>query len=152
MILLLSGVGGIGLIAAVLFGVSQFGQSGHTAHGSDHDGHAQEHSVSDEREVALGEYAVTAYQPDSGATLLISFHLYATVHHDVEEAFHKLFEAHKHRARQHVLVSVRNAEMGDLMDPGLGLIRRQVKHHLNITFGRPLLEEIVFSDFLITER
>ena len=42
--------------------------------------------------------------------------------------------------------------MGDLMDPGLGLIRRQVKHHLNATFGKPLLDEIVFSDFLITER
>jgi hypothetical protein len=83
---------------------------------------------------------------------LISFHLYGTVPHEAEESFTELFEHHNHRARQHVLVSVRNAEIGDLMDPGLGLVRRQVKHHLNKTFGRPVLEEVVFSDFLITER
>lgn len=152
-ILLLAGVAGIGLTAAALYGVSLLGGSSHAAHGEpEHDGHAQDHSTGTEREVDLGEYAVTAYQPDSGATLLISFHLYGTIHHEAEETFAELFEAHKHRARQHVLVSVRNAEMGDLMDPGLGLIRRQVKHHLNGTFGRPLLEEVVFSDFLITER
>jgi flagellar basal body-associated protein FliL len=153
MILGLAIVGGTGLTAAAVYGVSLMGGASHAAHGeAGHDTHLPEHSTAEAREVDLGEYAVTAYQPDSGATLLISFHLYGTVHHEAEEAFAELFEAHKHRARQHVLVSVRNAEMADLMDPGLGLIRRQVQHHLNATFGRPLLEEVVFSDFLITER
>jgi hypothetical protein len=152
---------GLGLTGAGLFAAGVLGGGGHGehadaghdgGHGGGHGGHGSGHSTAEEREVDLGEYAVTAYQPDSGATLLISFHLYGTVPHAEEEAFTELFEAHKHRARQHVLVSVRNAEMGDLMDPGLGLIRRQVKHHLNSTFGRPLLAEVVFSDFLITER
>jgi flagellar basal body-associated protein FliL len=153
-ILVAAVVGGIGITAGALYGVGMMGGSSHAAHadsGHGHDAHATEHSGAT-REVDLGEYAVTAYQPDSGATLLISFHLYGTIPHEAEESFGELFETNKHRARQHVLVSVRNAEMADLMDPGLGLIRRQVKHHLNSTFGKPVLDEIVFSDFLITER
>jgi flagellar FliL protein len=122
--------------------------------------------VNNRREVDLGQYSITAFQPSSNTTLLIDFRLFGTVAckpgeeapaAEAEEAaasddFSKLFEKHKHRIRDQVITIVRSAEMTDFADPSLGLIRRKILEKSNRTLGKPFLEEVIFSEFSLIEQ
>jgi flagellar FliL protein len=103
-------------------------------------------------EVELGDFSVTSYQPSSEVTLRIDFHLFGTVMEDDANEFHKRLERNKNRAREQVIVTVRDAELTDLTDPGLGLIKRRILTKVNHTLGKPLLRTIVISDFSFVEQ
>lgn len=105
-----------------------------------------------EREIDLGEYSLSAFQPASNTTLLIDFHLYGTITAEEEHGFTEYFEVNKHRIRDQVITTIRSAELADLTDPGLGLIKRQILEKTNRALGKPLLQGIVFSDFLVVEQ
>jgi flagellar FliL protein len=127
------------------------------------------------REVDLGKFSVTAFQPMSNTTLLIDFHLFAAVsvdpaaghaggghgggdhghgHKDAggDDEFSKLFKKHEHRLRDQVITIVRSAELADYADPSLGLIRRKILEKSNRTLGKPLIQEVIFSDFSLIEQ
>ena len=145
------------------------------------DAHSGEHPASPpalQREVDLGQFNLTAFQPASNTTLLIDFHLYGTVPmlHEEEAAaapaghgghgsdkhgggeakskdeFASLFDKHKHRIRDQIITIVRSAEMTDFADPSLGLLRRKILEKSNRALGKPLLEEVFFSDFSLVEQ
>ena len=103
-------------------------------------------------EVDLGEFDVSSYQPLSNTTLRISFHLYGIVTVDDETQILDLLEAKRQRMREQVLVILRSAELTDLADAALGLIKRRILEKTNRTFGEPLLREIIFSDFSFMEQ
>ena len=107
---------------------------------------------SDESEVDLGEFCVTAFQSTSNTTLRIDFHLYGTVKTDSQKDLLKLMEDNKHRFREQVLVIVRGAEITDLTDAGLGLMKRKILDRANRTLGKPLLQTVVVSDFSFIEQ
>jgi flagellar FliL protein len=133
------------------------------------------------REVDLGRFSITSIDPASNSTLLIDFHLYGAViaepeEHAAEEAeghgdghggghgkkaegepedksrFGKLLKKNKHRFRDQVIVVIRNAQMSDLSDPALGLIKRQILAKTNSLLGEPLLKEVIFSDFAVVQQ
>lgn len=122
-----------------------------TEHGKD-SGHGEAEGAGDELEIDMGEYSLTAFQPASSTTLLINFHLYGTIALEEEHYFMGGYEANKHRIRDQVLTTIRSAEIGDLTDPGLGLIKRQILEKTNRTLGKPVLQGIVFSDFVAVEQ
>lgn len=103
-------------------------------------------------EVELGDFAVTSYQPSSETALRIDFHLFATVAEDSQNQFLDLLERNKNRIREQVIVTMRNAELTDLTDPGLGLIKRRILTKVNRTLGKPLLRTIIISDFSFVEQ
>ncbi|HKD36346.1 MAG TPA: flagellar basal body-associated FliL family protein [Pirellulales bacterium] len=135
-------------------------------------------SRGDRREVDLGKFSLTAFDPNSNTTLLIDFHLFGTVaaDHDEKEGkagehgghgghgkggegseedntpFGKLFKKNQNRFRDQVIVIIRNAQMSDLADPGLGLIKRQILAKTNSLLGEPLLKEVLFSDFAVVQQ
>jgi flagellar basal body-associated protein FliL len=100
-----------------------------------------------ELEVDLGNYMVTSYQPLSGTTLRIDFHLYGTVSEEAHPVFSTLKEENDARLREQVNVIVRSASLADLTDPGLGLIKRRILEKINSILGKPLVKEVVISDF-----
>jgi hypothetical protein len=126
------------------------------------------------READLGKFSLTSFDPNSNTTLLIDFHLYGIVaieQDDTKRAgsggqadrrnsdpetdnsrFGILFRKNKHRFREQVIVTIRNAQMTDLADPGLGLIKRQILAKSNSLLGEPLLKEVIFSDFAVVEQ
>ena len=130
------------------------------------------------REIDLGKFSLTAFDPNSNTTLLIDFHLYGTVAVDASDktakeggeghagkggkggesidednsTFGRLFRKNQHRFRDQVIVIIRNATMPDLADPSLGLIKRQILAKTNSLLGEPLLKEIVFSDFAVVQQ
>jgi flagellar FliL protein len=109
-------------------------------------------AASDQAEVKLGEFRVTAYQPLSNTTIRIDFQLYGTIAVTDQEQFKVLMEAKGHRFREQVLVTVRSTDLTDLADAGLGLLKRRILATTNKTLGKPLLHSVVFSDFSFVEQ
>jgi len=144
----------------------------------DKEGDAAGDAHRESREVDLGKFSLTAFDPNSNTTLLIDFHLYGTVAVDASDkgakeatgehsakggkpgeageednsTFGKLFKRDQHRFRDQVIVIIRNATMADLADPSLGLIKRQILAKTNSLLGEPLLKEVVFSDFAVVQQ
>lgn len=98
-------------------------------------------------EVDLGVYNISSHQPAAGTTLRIDFKLVGTVNVADKKAFDELLENNKNRLRDRIIFEIRNAEVADLSDPGLGLIKRRILERVNALLGRPLLRGVVFSDF-----
>lgn len=113
---------------------------------------ASEIAETNKVEVSLGTFGVTSYQPLSNTTLRIDFELYATVPADAEAKFSQLFSTSQHRFREQVLVILRSAELTDLTDAGLGLIKRRILEKTNRLLGEALIQEVIFSDFSFIEQ
>lgn len=128
---------------------AEAGEKGHEEHAADP--LAPEGSHEGRKEVDLGEFSVTSFQPVSGTTLSINFHLYGAVLEADDGEFHELFEENRHRFRESVIVIVRSSDLADLTDAGLGLIKRKVLEKTNRALGKPLLKDVVFSEFSLVE-
>jgi flagellar basal body-associated protein FliL len=113
---------------------------------------AEEPEGPSQAEVDMGEFSLTAFQPTSNSTLRIDFHLFGTVRAGEEKEFARLMEENKHRVREQVLMTMRSAEITDLADPSLGLIKRQILDKTNRTMGKPLLRAVIISDFSFVEQ
>lgn len=126
---------------------------GKTAH-VDETGHRSEAHGSDEevREVELGIYNITRYNPKTGTTMAIDFELFGTVLADDATEFEHLFENNQARIREQVIMTLHGAESADLTDAGLGLIKRKILEKTNRALGQPLLMEALFSKFNFVER
>jgi flagellar basal body-associated protein FliL len=109
-------------------------------------------SASTSEEIDLGEFSVTSYQPASNTTLFISFHLFGTFLHKHSDDLQHRIDDNKHRIRDNIIVIIRSAEITDLTDAGLGLIKRRILETTNKTLGKPLLQAVVFSDFSLVEQ
>lgn len=103
-------------------------------------------------EVDLGKFSVTAFQPTSNTALRIDFHLFGTVAASDEKEFQKRMEASAHRFRDQILEIIRSAEISDLTDAGLGLLKRKIMERANRIFGKPLLRQVIFSEFSFIEQ
>lgn len=119
---------------------------------ADHNDPAAHHGDEGMSEVDLGQFGVTAFQPASNTTLRIDFHLYATIPHAEEEHFNEVYASTQHRVREQVIVTIRNSEIADLTDPGLGLIKRKILEKTNRLLGKAYLQNVVFSDFSFVEQ
>jgi flagellar FliL protein len=106
----------------------------------------------DLREVKMGAYHVAVFQPASNSTLRIDVELYGIVLADDHAVFEALFPQHEHRLSEQVHGTFRAAEITDLTDAGLGLIKRQILEKSNRTLGKPLLKDVVFSKFSFIEQ
>ncbi|GIX02109.1 MAG: hypothetical protein KatS3mg112_1046 [Thermogutta sp.] len=105
-----------------------------------------------EVEVDLGEFSVTSYQPTTQTTLRIDFHLWGTVDQSMEKDFQAAWAKANNRVRDQILVIVRSAELPDLTDAGLGLIKRKILEKVNHALGKPYLKSVVFSEFSFLEQ
>lgn len=127
---------------------SSHGGGGHAGSSGGHGPAAGEYV-----EVELGKFSVMAFHPNTtNSTLVIDFHLYGAVKHADEADFTHLFEANEKRFRDEIITTVRSAELAELTDPGLGLIKRKFLATTNRLLGKPLLQAVVFSDFSFIEQ
>jgi hypothetical protein len=105
-----------------------------------------------EVEMELGKFNLMVHEPASNVTLRVSFHLVATVDDaDSGEVAH-LLEKNQHRMRDQIIFEIRNAQMSDLTDPGLGLIKRRILAKSNDLLGHALIRNVVFSEFSFIEQ
>ena len=117
--------------------------------------HGEEHEPAHDKhlkEVELGSYTITRFNPATSTTLAIDFELYGTVLADDAGDFHHHFENSKARIREGVNMTLHGADSSDLTDAGLGLIKRRILEKTNRALGQPLLKEVLFSKFSFVER
>ncbi len=112
----------------------------------------EEPELADRVEIDLESFSVTSFQAVSNSTLRIDFHLFGTVALEEEDEIIEQMEENRHRFREQVLVTVRSADVSELNDPGLGLIKRKILERSNRIFGKTLLQNIIFSDFSLIEQ
>lgn len=105
-----------------------------------------------EVEVELGKFNLMVHEPASNITLRVNFHLVGTVEDGDSEDFSHLLEKNQHRLRDQIIFEIRNAQISDLTDPGLGLIKRRILAKSNDLLGQPLLQNVVFSEFSFIEQ
>jgi hypothetical protein len=115
-------------------------------------GQAAADAEQDVREVELGLYNITRYNPSANTTLAIDFELYGTVLAADLPEFQRRFENSQARLREQVIMTLHAAEATDLTDAGLGLIKRQILEKTNRALGQPLIREVLFSKFNFVER
>lgn len=113
-------------------------KDGHGEHGAEHNG---------EEEIDLGKYNITVHRASADVTLKINFHLIGTVAEKDLEDFELLLEKNQHRLRDRIIFEIRNSDVADLTDPGLGLIKRRILAKSNELLGKPVLKSVVFSEF-----
>ena len=103
-------------------------------------------------EIDLKEYSVTVFQAASNSTMRIDFHLYGIVAKEDESEFKRLLEKNQARLREQVVQTIRGAQLADLNDdPSLGLIKRTILGKAKTILGRPLLKDLIISDFASLE-
>jgi flagellar FliL protein len=78
--------------------------------------------------------------------------LYGSVLNKHGEDFNHRLSDNKFRIRDNVIVIIRSAEIADLTDAGLGLIKRRILETTNKALGKPLLQAVMFSDFSFVEQ
>ena len=103
------------------------------------------------KEIDLGEFTVTSTQPSSNSTLRITLHLFGTVSGVDQERFQVRMKETQHRFREQVIVTLRSAEVADLTDAGLGLLKRTILEKTNTLLGEPLVKTVIFSEFSFFE-
>lgn len=125
---------------------------GHGAHGASTAKVPAGSGTGGEVEVELGKFNLMVHEPASNVTLRINFHLVGTVEDGDSEDFSHLLEKNQHRLRDQIIFEIRNAQLSDLTDPGLGLIKRRILAKSNDLLGQPLLQNVVFSEFSFIEQ
>jgi flagellar FliL protein len=120
-------------------------EDAHAEHGDHGDAHAL-------REVELGIFNVTRFNPATNTTLAIDFELYGTVLAEDAADFQHTYENSKARVREQVMMTLHGADSSQLTDAGLGLIKRQILEKTNRALGEPVLKEVLFSKFNFVER
>ncbi len=106
----------------------------------------------DQIEVDLEQFYVTTQSVASNSTMRVEFHLYGVIKAGDKEEFDRLVKASQHRIRDQILTIIRSAHPRDLSDAGLGLIKRQILEKTNAILGKPLLREVIVSDFAYLEQ
>ncbi len=109
-------------------------------------------STEPEAEQDLGKFNVVVHQPATNVTLRINFQLVAAVLAKDTSEITTLLENNKHRLRDQVIYEIRNSDVNDLTDPGLGLIKRKILAKSNELLGKPLFKAIYFSEFSFIEQ
>jgi flagellar FliL protein len=109
-------------------------------------------AASNKIEVSLGTYSILTQNINSGTRTNVGFDLFATVLQEDDADFMALYRENEQRIREQVIVTVRAAEITDLTDPTLGLIKRKILEKTNRALGKPLLHEAIFSRFSFEER
>jgi flagellar FliL protein len=104
-----------------------------------------------EIEVDLGGFTITNHRLQSESTIRTDFHLYGTVDESEAEEFRELYARNEKRLRDQIIMEIRNCDVTDLEDAGLGLIKRRFLKISNSLLGKPLLREIIFTDYTFVE-
>ena len=95
---------------------------------------------------------VTHSSKSLGTTIQVSFHLFGVLPNGKEEEFKLLFGEKENRIRDLVRSIIRESEVSELASPGLGLIKRRILEKVNRELGKPMLQEVVFSNYSFFER
>ena len=98
-------------------------------------------------EVELGTFSLVIHQPSANTTLNLTCLVMGTVDKTDEAEFTKLLANNSNRLRERIIIEFRSAEISELTDAGLGLLKRRILEKSNQLLGKPLLKTIMFPEY-----
>ncbi len=101
----------------------------------------------DQTEVELGAFSLAIHQPSSNTTFNVTCRVMATIAKADQAEYIKLLANNSNRIRERIIIEFRSAEVPELTDPGLGLMKRRILEKTNQLLGKPLLKSIMFPDY-----
>lgn len=101
----------------------------------------------EQAEVELGTFTLAIHQPSSNTTLNMTCRVMGTIDKVEQPEYDKLLENNKNRLRERIIIEFRSAELDELTDPGLGLLKRRILEKSNQLLGKPLLKTIMFPEY-----
>lgn len=104
-----------------------------------------------EAEVDLGKFSIVIHRTADSHTTRVNFQLIGTVPERQQEEFSQVLAKCQHRLRDQVIQEVQRAEIAEVTDPGLALIKRKILERSNDLLGKPLLRTVVLSDYSLVE-
>ena len=105
-----------------------------------------------QQEEPLGDFNMSAFQPLSSTTIRIDFKLWGIVAVDETGDFREQYDANENRIREQILIIMRSADIDDLSEAGLGLIKRKILDKTNHLLSKPFLQSVLFSNFSFVEQ
>jgi len=102
-------------------------------------------------EVDLGNFNLAIHQPSTNVTLNLMCQVMGTVDKAEQAEFQKLLANNANRLRERIVIEFRSADMTELTDPGLGLIKRRLLEKSNQLLGKPFLKSIMFPEYSYTQ-
>ncbi len=106
----------------------------------------------DLREVTLGKFPVTRYNPENDSTLNVDLELVGVVLASDVDLMKQRLASNENRVKEQVIMTLLSSSPADLSDPGLGLIKRQIAEKVNRALGRTLVREVLITRFNFVER
>lgn len=103
-------------------------------------------------EVSLGQFSITRYNVQADKTFNIEFEVYGTVLAAEHDEYNSIYETNKNRIREQINMTIHSAEPADLTDKGLGLIKRRILERTNRALGKPLVHEVLLTQFNFVQR
>ncbi len=99
----------------------------------------------------LGDFSIRIFQPITRSTLRADFSLEGKTACADRDAFDKFIRSNHRFLREQVMVTVRNCESDDLVDPDLQLLEKKLVSRVNRALGRRFLESAQIKEFCLYE-
>ena len=95
----------------------------------------------------LGEYDITIHDSKSGTTYAVDCTVVCTINEDDKSDFEKLYEVNQYRVREQIMIQFREANIEDLAEKQLGLIKKRISKNINELFDGKMLREVHLPEF-----
>jgi len=99
----------------------------------------------------LGDYSIRVFDPITGTTLRTDFRLEGLTACAAEDKFAQFMKGNHRFIREQVMVTVRNCQPHDLVDPDLRLLEKKVVSRVNRALGRRFLKSAHIKNFYLLE-
>jgi len=98
-------------------------------------------------EVELGSFQLAIHQPSTNSTLNVTCRVMGTIEKTDQAEFDKLLANNSNRLRERIIIEFRSADLGELTDAGLGLLKRRILEKSNQLLGKPIVKSIMFPEY-----
>ena len=98
-------------------------------------------------EKELGVYDITIHDSKSGTTYAVDCMVVCTIDKDDDKTFVKMYKDNQYRVREQIMIQFREANIEDLAEKQLGLIKKKISKNINNLFDGKMLREVHLPEF-----
>ena len=95
----------------------------------------------------LGKYDITIHDSKSGTTYAVDCMVVCTIDKDDDKTFVEMYKDNQYRVREQIMIQFREANIEDLAEKQLGLIKKKISKNINNLFDGKMLREVHLPEF-----
>ena len=95
----------------------------------------------------LGEHEILIHDSKSGATYAVDCMVACTIKYADDTTFDEMYEVNKYRVQEQIMIQFREANIDDLAEKQLGLIKKRISKKIDDLFGGKMIREVHLPEF-----